>query len=149
MLVVDVGRRVNPLIVDGQMHGGLTQGIGQALFENVVYAPDNGQLLSASFMDYNIPKADQCPAYVTGFTEVPTTENPLGVKGAGECGTTGSPPAVMNAVIDALRGSRVTHLDMCRQPPNGSGERLARRVTTRCSRYFLITPLGSSPTWAR
>jgi len=100
------------MIVDGQMHGGLTQGIGQALFENVVYAPDNGQLLSASFMDYNIPKADQCPAYVTGYTEVPTTENPLGVKGAGECGTTGSPPAVMNAVIDALCDRGVTHLDM-------------------------------------
>ena len=116
VLVVDVGVRVNPLIVDGQMHGGLTQGIGQALFENVVYAPDTGQLLSASFMDYNIPKADQCPAYVTEFTNVPTSENPLGVKGAGECGTTGSPPAVMNAVIDALRGSGVTHLDMPATP---------------------------------
>ena len=116
VLVVDVGRRVNPLIVDGQIHGGLTQGIGQALFENVVYSPDNGQLLSASFMDYNIPKADQCPAYTTAFTEVPTTENPLGVKGAGECGTTGSPPAVMNAVIDALRGGGVTHLDMPATP---------------------------------
>ena len=116
VLVVDVGRRVNPLIVDGQLHGGLTQGIGQALFEDVVYAPGNGQLLSASFMDYNIPKADQCPAYTTGFTEVATRENPLGVKGAGECGTTGSPPAVMNAVIDALRGSGVTHLDMPATP---------------------------------
>ena len=116
VLMVDVGLRVNPLIVDGQLHGGLTQGIGQALFEDVVYAPDNGQLLSASFMDYNIPKADQCPAYTTGYTEVPTRENPLGVKGAGECGTTGSPAAVMNAVIDALRGRGVTHLDMPATP---------------------------------
>ena len=116
VIVVDVGQRINPLIVDGQMHGGLTQGIGQALFENVVYAPDTGQLISASFLDYNIPKADQCPAYITGFTNVPTLENPLGVKGAGECATTGSPPAVMNAVLDALRGSGVTHLDMPATP---------------------------------
>jgi len=116
VVVVDVGQRVNPLIVDGQMHGGLTQGIGQALFENVVYAPDTGQLLSASFMDYNIPKAHQCPTYVTGFTEVPTLENPLGVKGAGECGTTGSPPAVMNAVLNALHDRGVTDLDMPATP---------------------------------
>ena len=137
VLVVDVGRRVNPLIVDGQMHGGLTQGIGQALFENVVYAPDNGQLLSASFMDYNIPKADQCPAYVTEFTEVPTSENPLGVKGAGECATTGSPPAVMNAVIDALRGSGVAHLDMPATPERvwraarAASDRSALQITKR------------------
>ena len=115
-LVVDVGRRINPLIVDGQMHGGLTQGIGQALYEDVVYAPDTGQLLSASFMDYNIPKADQCPTYTTRYTEVPTHENPLGVKGAGECGTTGSPPAVMNAIINALAERGVTHLDMPATP---------------------------------
>lgn len=116
VLVADVGKRVNPLIVDGQMHGGLTQGLGQALFENVVYAPDSGQLLSASFMDYNIPKADQCPDYTTGFTDTPTFDNPLGVKGAGECGMTGSPPAVINAVIDALYDSGVRHLDMPATP---------------------------------
>ena len=120
------------------MHGGLTQGIGQALYENVVYAPDNGQLLSASFMDYNIPKADQCSAYVIGFTEVPTLENPLGVKGAGECGTTGSPPAVMNAVIDALRGSGVTHLDMPATP--GRVWRAARAASNHSALHEPSTP---------
>ena len=113
---VDVGRRINPLIVDGQMHGGITQGIGQAPFEAVVYDRDSGQLLSASFMDYDFPKADRLPNFTLAFTEVPTSENPLGVKGAGECSTTGSPPAVVNAVLDALRERGVTHIDMPATP---------------------------------
>ena len=115
-VAADVGRRINPLIVDGQMHGGLTQGIGQAVFEDVVYDRDSGQLLTASFMDYDFPRADRLPRYTLAFTEVPTAENPLGVKGAGECATTGSPPAVINAILDALKDEGVTHIDMPATP---------------------------------
>jgi len=111
----DFGNIVNPMIVEGQVHGGLAQGIGQALLENCVY-DENGQLLSGSFMDYAMPRADDVPFYrVDHSCNTPCTHNPLGVKGCGEAGAIGSPPAVVNAVIDALhRGgyTHVSHIDM-------------------------------------
>ena len=111
----DFGNIVNPMIVDGQVHGGIGQGIGQALLEAAVY-DENGQLLSGSYMDYAMPRADDVPSYqVDHSCATPCTHNPLGVKGCGEAGAIGSPPAVVNAVIDALqRGgfSHVTHIDM-------------------------------------
>ena len=111
-MVNDVGRAINPLIVHGQLHGGIAQGVGQALTEHTVYEPGTGQLLSGSFMDYAIPRADDLPALGTLLNEIPCPSNPLGVKGAGEGGTTGAPPAVVNAILDALRGRGITHIDM-------------------------------------
>jgi len=110
-IVADVGRAVNPLIVDGQLHGGMTQGIGQAGFERVVY-DESGQTLSASFMDYNIPKADDVPLFTTELNEVIESDNPVGAKGAGEGPTSGAPAAYVNAVLDALSPLGVTDLDM-------------------------------------
>ena len=110
----DFGNIVNPMIVDGQVHGGIGQGIGQALLENCAY-DENGQLLSASFMDYALPRADDVPFYgVDHSSQTPCTHNPLGVKGCGEAGAIGSPPAVVNAVLDALNsgGKAVDHIDM-------------------------------------
>ncbi len=110
----DFGNVVNPMIVSGQVHGGLAQGIGQALLENCVY-DENGQLLSGSFMDYAMPRADDLPSYTVDHSCItPCTHNPLGVKGCGEAGAIGSPPAVVNAVIDALHrgGHAVSHIDM-------------------------------------
>jgi len=111
----DFGNVINPMIVEGQVHGGLAQGIGQALLENCAY-DENGQILSASYMDYTMPRADDLPFYqVDHSCQTPCTHNPLGVKGCGEAGAIGSPPAVVNAVIDALqRGgmTHVTHIDM-------------------------------------
>ena len=99
--VDDVGNVINPMIVEGQIHGGVVQGIGQALFEGAEY-DDNGQLTNASYMDYCMPRADDFPMFETGSQVTPCPHNPLGVKGAGEAGTIGSTPAVVNAVIDAL-----------------------------------------------
>ena len=111
----DFGNVMNPMVVEGQVHGGVGQGIGQALLENTVYDED-GQLLTASYMDYAMPRADDVPFYTVDHSCVtPCTHNPLGVKGCGEAGAIGSPPAVVNAVIDALhRGgiTHVTHIDM-------------------------------------
>jgi aerobic carbon-monoxide dehydrogenase large subunit len=111
----DFGNVINPMIVAGQVHGGVAQGIGQALLENVAYDA-NGQLLSGSFMDYAMPRADDVPFYTVDHSCItPCTHNPLGVKGCGEAGAIGSPPAVVNAVIDALQrgGHRnVTHIEM-------------------------------------
>ena len=101
--VNDIGRIVSPAIVRGQIEGGAVQGIGQALMEQVAYDKDSGQALSASFMDYALPRADGFVGFKTGFdTRVPCTTNPLGVKGVGELGTIGATPAVVNAVVDAL-----------------------------------------------
>ncbi len=97
----DVGNVINPMIVDGQVHGGVVQGIGQALLEGVVY-DENGQMISGSYMDYAMPRADDVPMIETDRTVTPCPHNPLGVKGAGEAGTIGSTPAVVNAVVDAL-----------------------------------------------
>lgn len=110
----DFGNIINPMIVTGQVHGGLAQGIGQALMENCAYDSD-GQLLSASYMDYAMPRASDLPFYdVDHSCQTPCTHNPLGVKGCGEAGAIGSPPAVVNAVLDAMRsgGKDVAHIDM-------------------------------------
>jgi len=109
--VDDVGHVVNPLIVDGQVHGGLAQGIAQALFERAVY-DDDGNLLTGTFVDYTLPSAADLPAFTTARTETPATTNPLGVKGVGEAGTIASTPAVVNAVVDALRPMGVKDVPM-------------------------------------
>jgi aerobic carbon-monoxide dehydrogenase large subunit len=114
----DFGNIVNPMIVDGQVHGGLAQGIGQALLEHAVY-DDNGQLQTGSYMDYAMPRADDLPYYkVDHSCRTPCTHNPLGVKGCGEAGAIGSPPALVNAVLDALNrgGHDVAHIDMPLSP---------------------------------
>ncbi len=109
--VDDCGRIINPMIVDGQVHGGLAQGIGQALFEEVVYDAE-GQLVTGSLLDYALPTAKAFPQFETDHTVTPTPVNPLGVKGVGEAGTIGSTPAIVNAVMDALAPFGVTHIDM-------------------------------------
>jgi len=111
LAVDDVGNVINPMIVDGMVHGGIAQGVAQALWEEAVYDRDSGQLVSGSMMDYTLPKADMLPFYETARTETPTPVNPLGVKGAGETGTIASTPAVVNAVVDALSGLGVDHID--------------------------------------
>jgi carbon-monoxide dehydrogenase large subunit len=109
--VDDCGVRISPLLVAGQVHGGLAQGISQALFEEVVHGED-GQLLSGTLMEYSVPRADDLPSFVTAETVTPTPFNPLGAKGIGEAATIGSTPAVVNAVVDALQPFGVRHLDM-------------------------------------
>jgi carbon-monoxide dehydrogenase large subunit len=116
IVVDDVGHAINPLIVRGQVHGGVAQGIGQAVLERTAYDKDSGQLLSASFMDYALPRAEDLPDIEVDLIEVPCETNPLGVKGAGEAGAVGSPPAVMNALVDALSSDGVSHLDMPATP---------------------------------
>jgi len=111
-VVDDLGRVLNPLIVRGQIHGGVVQGVGQALIEQQVYDRGSGQLLSGSFMDYAMPRADLMPEIDTTLEEVPCRTNPLGVKGIGESGTIGAPPTVINAIIDALKPLGVTDIDM-------------------------------------
>ncbi len=114
--VDDVGRAINPLILHGQTHGGIAQGVGQALWENCAYDHETGQLLSASFMDYTMPRADMLPSFVTGLSEVPAPSNPLGVRAGGEGGTTPALGAAINAVVDALSDHGIVHLDMPATP---------------------------------
>ena len=109
--VDDVGKVINPMIVDGQVHGGIVQGVAQALWETALY-DDNGQLVSGSMMDYALPRADLLPSFELDRTETPTPVNPMGVKGAGETGTIAATPAVVNAVVDALSPLGIKHLDM-------------------------------------
>jgi aerobic carbon-monoxide dehydrogenase large subunit len=116
VVVDDLGRVLNPLIVKGQIHGGVVQGVGQALLEHQVYDRGSGQLLSGSFMDYGMPRADLMPEIGTTLEEVPCRTNPLGVKGIGESGTIGAPPTVINALLDALRPLGVEHIDMPATP---------------------------------
>jgi len=116
VVVDDLGRVLNPLIVRGQIHGGVVQGVGQALLEHQVYDRGSGQLLSGSFMDYGMPRADLMPDIATTLEEVPCRTNPLGVKGIGESGTIGAPPTVINAILDALRPLGVAHIDMPATP---------------------------------
>lgn len=111
-VVDDFGRTLNPLVLSGQIHGGIAQGIGQAMLERVVYDPDSGQLLSGSFMDYGLPRANDLPFFSVATQNTPCTTNPLGIKGAGEAGAIGAPPAFVNAVIDALSPLGITELDM-------------------------------------
>jgi carbon-monoxide dehydrogenase large subunit len=116
-VVDDFGRTINPLLLEGQVHGGIAQGIGQALLEHAVYDPDSGQLLSGSFMDYAMPRASDIPSFVFATHNVPSTANPLGVKGAGEAGAVGAPPAVINAIVDALHDRvGLRHIDMPATP---------------------------------
>ncbi|HET6223358.1 MAG TPA: xanthine dehydrogenase family protein molybdopterin-binding subunit, partial [Dongiaceae bacterium] len=114
--VDDLGRVINPMIVEGQIHGALAQGVGQALCEHLLYDRGSGQLVSGSFMDYAMPRAADFPPIAIDFHNVPATTNPLGVKGVGEAGCTGSPPAIMNAILDALRPLGVKELDMPATP---------------------------------
>ncbi len=109
--VDDFGNVINPMIVEGQVHGGIVQGVGQALLEGSVY-DDSGQLLTASYNDYCLPRADDLPDLSIGRKETPCPHNPLGVKGCGEAGTIGGAATVMNAVVDALSPLGVTHIDM-------------------------------------
>ncbi|HET6827923.1 MAG TPA: molybdopterin cofactor-binding domain-containing protein, partial [Ramlibacter sp.] len=114
--VDDFGTIINPMIVEGQVHGGLVQGIGQALLENCVYDRESGQLLTGSLMDYAMPRADDMPTFKLDTVCTPCTHNPLGTKGCGEAGAIGSPPAVINAVLDALAPLGVKELDMPASP---------------------------------
>ncbi len=114
--VDDFGTIINPMIVEGQVHGGLVQGIGQAMMENCVYDRETGQLLTGSFMDYAMPRADDFPNFKLDTTCTPCSHNPLGAKGCGEAGAIGSPPSVINAVLDALRPLGVKDFDMPASP---------------------------------
>ena len=111
MAVDDFGRLINPLLAEGQVHGGVAQGIGQALFEHAVF-DDEGQLLTGSFMDYPIPRASDVPSIRFIHEPSPSPANPLGMKGCGEAGTIGALPATVNAVLDALWQVGVRHVDM-------------------------------------
>jgi carbon-monoxide dehydrogenase large subunit len=121
--VDDCGNQVNPLLVEGQVQGGIAHSIGQALFERTVY-DENGQLLTGEFMDYPIPRAGDIPQYVMGTTVTPSPSNPLGIKGVGEAGTIGATPAIANAVLDALRPLGVKHLELPLMP-----ERIWRAIS--------------------
>jgi len=114
--VDDFGNIINPMIVEGQVQGGLVQGIGQALMENCVYDQESGQLLTGSLMDYAMPRADDMPNFTLATLCTPCSHNPLGAKGCGEAGAIGSPPAVINAVLDALKPLGVTDFDMPASP---------------------------------
>jgi len=109
--VDDCGNVINPLLADGQVQGGITQGLSQALFEGAVY-DDQGQLVTGSLMDYALPHAEDLPNYETAHTVTPSPVNPLGVKGIGEAGTIASASTIVNAVVDALAPFGITHLDM-------------------------------------
>ena len=122
----DFGRIVNPMIVEGQVHGGLAQGIGQALFEECRYDPESGQLVTGSFMDYRMPRAGDLPSFAVETHATLCTHNPLGVKGCGEAGAIGAPGAVMNAVLNALSALGVSNLDMPASP-----ERVWRAINDR------------------
>jgi len=115
-VVDDVGTELNPLTLKGQIAGGVVQGLGQALMEQIVYDADSGQLQTASFMDYALPRAADLCGFEIGSNPVPTRLNPLGAKGAGEAGTVGAMPAVMNAILDALAPLGVASLDMPATP---------------------------------
>jgi len=116
--VDDVGRAVNPLIIHGQIHGGIAQGAGQALLEHCHYDPQDGQLLAASFMDYAVPRASDLPFYATDLSEVPSTTHPLGIRPAGEGGTVPALAVIINAIVDALSEFGVRHIEMPATPEN-------------------------------
>jgi carbon-monoxide dehydrogenase large subunit len=136
VVVDDFGATLNPLLLAGQVHGGAVQGIGQALMENTVYDSTTGQLLSASFMDYAMPRAEHAPDFVFETRNTPCKTNPLGVKGAGEAGAIGSCPAIMNAIVDALwRAYRIRHVDMPATP-------LRIWETVQAARNWVVSPAG-------
>jgi carbon-monoxide dehydrogenase large subunit len=115
-VVDDFGKVINPMLVAGQVHGGVVQGIGQALTEHCIYDADTGQLLTGSFMDYGMPRADDMPPISFQTNEVLCTTNPYGIKGCGEAGTIGACPSLINAIIDALKDYGVTAIDMPATP---------------------------------
>jgi len=135
VVVDDFGVTINPLLLAGQVHGGAVQGIGQAIMENTVYDRDSGQLVTASLMDYALPRAEDAPSFAFETRNVRCATNPLGVKGAGEAGAIGSAPAVMNAVVDALyRAYRIRHVDMPATPERLWGRDPGRQARpTRCN----------------
>ena len=112
-VVDDFGKVINPLLLEGQVHGGIAQGIGQAILEDTIYDDETGQLLSGSFMDYAIPRASDMPSIKFSYNEILCNSNPLGIKGAGEAGAIGAPPAVINAICNALN---ISHIDMPAKP---------------------------------
>jgi carbon-monoxide dehydrogenase large subunit len=115
-IVDDFGKIVNPMLVEGQVHGGVVQGIGQAMGEQTVYDAESGQLITGTFMDYWMPRADNMPTMSFKTNEVPCKTNPLGVKGCGEAGTVGAAPAYVNAVVNALAPYGIDHIDMPTTP---------------------------------
>jgi aerobic carbon-monoxide dehydrogenase large subunit len=119
----DFGRIINPMIVAGQVHGGLAQGIGQAVLEGCIYDKETGQLLTGSYNDYAMPRADDLPNFALSTHVTLCTHNPLGVKGCGEAGAIGAPAAIANAIVDALKGLGVRHVEMPATP-----ERLWRTI---------------------
>ena len=127
--VDDVGRAINPMIVHGQTHGGIAQGVGQALWELCDYDAGTGQMRSATFMDYAMPRADMFPTFTTEISEVPSTSNPLGLRGGGEGGATPAPAAVVNAIVDALADLGAEHLEMPATP-----ERVWQAIRTAAER---------------
>jgi carbon-monoxide dehydrogenase large subunit len=137
-VVDDVGHMINPMLVKGQIHGGIVQGLGQGLSEILTYEASTGQLLSGSLMDYAIPRADDVPLFDVDSHEVPTRVNPLGAKGVGEAGTVGALPALLNAVNDALAPLGVRHLDMPVTP-----ERVWRAIREAKARP--LSAMASSP----
>ena len=132
--VDDVGRAINPMILHGQAHGGIAQGVGQALLEHIHYDPETGQLLSGSFMEYAMPRADTFPSFDTEIMEVPTPTNPLGVRGGGEGGTTPALAVVVNAIVDALSELGVEHVELPATP-----ERVWRAIRDARPRAALHT----------
>jgi carbon-monoxide dehydrogenase large subunit len=115
--VDDVGTIINPLLAAGQIHGGVVQGIAQALYEEVSYDPDTGQLMTGSLLDYAVPRAEHVPKIRSLFQETPSPTNPIGVKGIGESGSIAAPPCMVHAVLDALSPFGISHLDMPMTPP--------------------------------
>jgi carbon-monoxide dehydrogenase large subunit len=116
LVVDDFGVVINPMLLAGQVNGGIAQGVGQAMLEHTVFDPESGQLLSGSLQDYALPRADDMPALEFAYNVVPCRTNPLGVKGAGEAGAIGSPPALINAIVDALGELGIDHIDMPATP---------------------------------
>jgi carbon-monoxide dehydrogenase large subunit len=112
VLIDDCGTVINPLLAEGQVHGGVAQGIAQALFEEMQYDPSTGQPITSNLVDYLVPSAPDLPNYIAGRVNTPCPNNPLGAKGIGESGAIGSPPAVVNAIVDALSHFGVEHIDM-------------------------------------
>jgi carbon-monoxide dehydrogenase large subunit len=117
-VVDDFGAVINPILLEGQVHGGVVQGLGQALIEHTVYEEESGQLLTGSFVDYAMPRADDLPFFSFTTRNVPCKANPLGVKGAGEAGAIGAPPSTINAVVDALHRAKpsIRHIEMPATP---------------------------------
>jgi carbon-monoxide dehydrogenase large subunit len=116
-VVDDIGTIINPLLAAGQIHGGVVQGIAQALYEEVSYDGDTGQLMTGSLLDYAVPRAEHVPSIRSLFQETPSPTNPIGVKGIGENGSIAAPPCMVHAVLDALSPFGIKHLDMPMTPP--------------------------------